>query len=427
MCRKHFTVLFWVMLPFVSLFAQKNPSAWLEANMAEFYGEFEEEFPVFDSSFYDNEVFFLGELHGNWVPQSVDLHFLRHLAVRAGLRYYLAEMDPSQAWCVNRYLNTGKSDFLKLVFAQWKKDHSPLATQEHYDKIKSIREMNLYLPQDKRIVYLGVDRIQGIAPVRVHLEQLLEGLKIKEKKNPQLYRLQIQAGEVEGQEASFLAVAKQCQEEMSEDIKGYSKLLGDRFWEFRQVLQNLSWYESGEDRSKCLFHNFENVYQNLVLAGEKMCGLWDFRQVMQEPINGGKLLPLAWQINHSDLPCFGKVVSLNFSYLGSSWLLPSEGLPMTWKSQDEPYSVVDQLNNDGPMIFSFGIKNLKSLTKEEGTWFFKLTGEESPFAQLPLRFSYAPVLPEEYKVRFDEAGKNVTDYFQYIILSRGAGASKPLK
>lgn len=50
---------------------------------------------AFPSEVYSSRFVMLGEVHGYATPQQIDLALLRHLNARAGVRWYLAEVDPA--------------------------------------------------------------------------------------------------------------------------------------------------------------------------------------------------------------------------------------------------------------------------------------------------------------------------------------------
>src|SRR5688572_2861211 len=64
----------------------------------------------FDTEFYNNQVFLLGENHGYADVQLLDKYLLMHLNKKVGLRYYLAEMDSSRAAKLNDFLSKDNKD-----------------------------------------------------------------------------------------------------------------------------------------------------------------------------------------------------------------------------------------------------------------------------------------------------------------------------
>ncbi len=75
---------------------------------------------LFDEAFYRNQFFLFGENHGSSQLQLYDLALLEHLHERAGVNYYIAEVDFTKAWMLNNYLSDGDTGWLDKVFASWK-------------------------------------------------------------------------------------------------------------------------------------------------------------------------------------------------------------------------------------------------------------------------------------------------------------------
>jgi hypothetical protein len=42
-----------------------------------------------------------------------------HINKKNGVRYYIAEVDFSQAHYLNKYLSTGNEEFLKAIYQHW--------------------------------------------------------------------------------------------------------------------------------------------------------------------------------------------------------------------------------------------------------------------------------------------------------------------
>ena len=117
-------------------------------------------FPLFNDDFYKNQLFLLGETHGFKNAQVVDLALLKHLNQRVGVRHYIAEVDPTKAYYINQYLQTGQDSTLRLVFASWIAETMQWANADFFRKIQAIRVYNQTLPKIKRIRFVGIDAVQ---------------------------------------------------------------------------------------------------------------------------------------------------------------------------------------------------------------------------------------------------------------------------
>lgn len=155
-------ILFFIALPWFPViadsFAAKEQKAYLSENnvkldMSQADGNF-----AFDDNFYANRFFMLGEMHGYARVQSIDLALLTHLNKRLGVRDYMAETDPATAIIFNHYLRTGEDEALLDVFETWHDERqSQWGNLDFIEKIRSIRDLNRSLPDERKIRFIGVD------------------------------------------------------------------------------------------------------------------------------------------------------------------------------------------------------------------------------------------------------------------------------
>ena len=112
---------------------------------------------AFPSDVYTSRFVMLGEVHGYAMPQRLDLALLRHLNTHAGVRWYLAEVDPLQATAINAYIAGGDSAAAAAVFDRWADETAQWGNREFFDKLTGIRAMNAALPADRQVRFIGVD------------------------------------------------------------------------------------------------------------------------------------------------------------------------------------------------------------------------------------------------------------------------------
>lgn len=115
---------------------------------------------IFDSAFYNNNVFFLGENHGYADVQLIDKYMIIHLNKKIGLRYYLAEIDSLRARKLNEFLSKDEKDtlLLKQVVNDIRLRIPQQSSRELYQKWFDIYEYNKILPDSLKIIVLGVDK-----------------------------------------------------------------------------------------------------------------------------------------------------------------------------------------------------------------------------------------------------------------------------
>lgn len=114
------------------------------------------------------------------------------------------------------------------------------------------------------------------------------------------------------------------------------------------------------------------------------------------------------------------IVSLMHRALDSEMYLPKGlGIPTS------PTQMISWANSDGPITYFTNVENFKEVSEIPSVVLYKLDSQGSPYAhsqdvvgfKSPLGFLIGQIIPEE--------GKNTTDYFQYVFLTRGWKGAKP--
>ncbi|WP_146141438.1 erythromycin esterase family protein [Spirosoma oryzae] len=376
-------------------------------------------FPLFDDSFYKNQLFLLGESHGFQTPQAVDFTLLRHLNQRVGLRHYLAEVDASQARLLNQYLQTGDTTLLKRVFTRWVKQKAQWGNADFYRKIQRIRALNQTLPNRRQIRFVGIDRIQDNPLAADHLSSLLATVRLSNDDRAVVDTLLAQLRSSRP-DSIVGATALPLLDRFKADSAAYQRLLKSTYTETRQLLTNIGWLRTIPSREATLFANFAQLLPGL--NGEKLYGLWGFFHVLQEkPVNSGK--PLACRIRESNLYLHDKIVSITFAYLDSFMMSPSSYLPIEARTPGQRFSPVSLFNNDGKMMHTEGIDVMRALTRPRSVTLFALDRPGSFARTTPLRIRYSSAMAQ--RIEFNPA-LPMTAYFQYVMLVRDSPMTEPL-
>ncbi len=372
-------------------------------------------FRIFDRQFYENQVFLLGESHGYHVPQELDFAMLKHLNARAGVRYYLAEVDYCQAYFLNKYLNTGDESFLNTVFEPWINE-AQWGSEEFYAKIKKIYQLNATLPAARRIRFLGVDKIQSVETVKAFLRDFLAEINYQPTAGSQIDSLQTYLlGEAAPKEA-IGRVAGKVLDDLIRKEAFYQQILGDGCASFRHFIENVAYLDSAESRDALMLRNLTYLTGQLSLADEKMYGLWGYYHTLQAPLRIG--VPFAALIKQSGLPFRDRIVSLNILSLGSDMMIPPGFKPQPAGGK------VGYFNSNGPFVFVDGIKDLKALTEENSLTIFKLDEPGSPYRQSQKLARMKTWVAKSFIPREDAV---TTDLFQYAVLMRDSEALTPLR
>lgn len=395
---------------------------YLRQNSAVMEGNISDSMSVFDNSFYQNQIFLLGESHGVQKGQDLDLALLQHLNRKVGLRYYLAEVDFTKAYFLNQFLETGKEELLKAVFADWVSANQQWANQAFYSKVKAIEAYNHTLPANKRIRFIGIDVIHNTALVARHLEELLA---VHQPEAKQLFKPLVAALQANTQDSIILHATKLLKD-ITASEEEYKRVLNNNYGPVKHLLTNCA--QIDKSRGAMLFENFKAVRALYGLQQEKLYGLWGFMHILQAKANAGQIAPLGYKlVTDASLNLKGKVISIACTYVDSKMMFPTAYLPEQWRDENETFTDTDKFNHDGPLVMAADVELLKKVTEANTCTMFNLQAPQSPFKSRPFAISYAPIMPEGQRLHLNELDKSTADYFQYLILIRNSKATSLLK
>jgi len=378
-------------------------------------------FRLFDDRFYANQLFLLGESHGVQKPQEVDLALLKHLNQRIGVRYYIAEVDYTKAYFLNQYLQTGADSTLMKVFRSWINERAQWGNRDFFRKIQKIRALNQTLPAERRIRFVGIDAIHDKPLVAEHIAALIQEKSLPEGgkalADAVMSRLHRQKDTTAAEAALHWLAGVQKGE------AAYRNALGAATDDLMHLLTTIGYPKTIKYREAIIVANFKTLFRKLGLEREKLYGFWGFWHVLQGPTNR-PVLPMAAQLRRSDLPIHDRIVSITFSYVACYTMVPTQYLPPFWQEKNKAFTRLDKFNNDGPMMITEGIEEMKAQSKPNSLTLFGLDYPGSPFRETPITVQYEPYMPESQKLAFD-AKLPTTDYFQYIILVRNSDMTEP--
>lgn len=114
---------------------------------------------LFDDNFYNSQVILLGEIHGYAENQKLDLNLLKFLNQKAGVKYYVAEMDSTYSHKLNQFLHGSTKDqnLLKEVVLAVKKRIPQQSSKELMEKWNNIYDYNQTLKDSLKISVIGID------------------------------------------------------------------------------------------------------------------------------------------------------------------------------------------------------------------------------------------------------------------------------
>lgn len=131
-------------------YLQKNYSAINLEDENEF-----EDLAIMDSDIKGKEIIFTAEVHGSKANKELNMKFLKYFKEKNNFKYYLYETPYSDAYFINKYLETGDIKILEEIYKPLK---GTLAwNKDSYNYWKRLYEYNKTLPKRKKIQVIGVD------------------------------------------------------------------------------------------------------------------------------------------------------------------------------------------------------------------------------------------------------------------------------
>ncbi|WP_066838109.1 erythromycin esterase family protein [Rufibacter ruber] len=369
-------------------------------------------FPLFDSAFYQKQIILLGESHGTATPQELDFALLKHLNQKVGLRHYLAEVDYSQAALLNQYLQTGNEERLRFVFQFWARHNAQWGNQEFYNKIKKIRALNQTLPPHRQIWFLGVDRIQDTDALHRHLRELITQLPAKPEDTTTARLKQMAAADTLDTDA-LVRTAAQFLSSRAQDTANF---------DLRHTLQNVVYLQDKIKRDSVMYLNLQTLVQQKGLEREKLYGMWGIFHTI--PVRVQRGVPFAYLLQGDTSPFKGKAVSIGVYTVESESMMPAAALPAAI-NKGQRYVNTTWANQDGPLVFVNGIKDLKAVSRGHVS-LFKTDAAHSPYRTSPRLASFKTLFPGQ-SIEFAGANPRVATIFPYICLVKNSKALTPVK
>ena len=394
--------------------------AYLQAHKQEVDLQAANPFPIFDSAFYQNQIFMLGEAHGSAMPQDLDFALVKHLHQKVNLRYYLAEVDYAQAHYLNEYLRTGNEEFLSYVFQFWARQNAQWGNQSFYDKIKKLRAYNQTLPQHQRISMLGVDMIQDKDALQRYLREVLPQMPTSDGNAALQHLNKIVMADSLVRDSLYLA-ARKALAYLAQDTTEKGLAQG-AYFNLQHTLRNVGYLQQKTRRDSVMYLNLNTLVQARNLQQEKMYGMWGLFHTIPVEVERG--IPFAYLLQSQNSAFKGKAVSIGVYTLDSESMMPAAALP-AFLGKGERYVNSTLANNDGPMVFIDGIKDLRAVTRPNSITLFKTGAPGSPYRSSSRLASIQVLFPNQ-SIAFAGENPTVAAVFPYICLIRNSKALTPL-
>ena len=387
-------------------------SSYLKLNNEKLSSGNNNSFLIFDEAFYDNQLFLVTESHGYAKPHEIDAQIFIQLNKKKGVRHYLAEMDYSQAYYLNKYLNTGNETFLSSIYEYWFSEVAQWGCKAGFEKWRTLYQYNTTLAKDKKIIVLGLDEAQDLNMNEKLIVELLATVKYKNGTHLMLDSLISFASINIGKDSTkaFKKFVKRVEADMKVNEKGYQKILKNQFFDVSFILRNIAEKRNREDR---IFHNFNIFYKQFNLADKKLYGFWGRFHGMLDSINGGLSFSAMLKKSNSDLK--DKIVTIPIFCVESASMLPTKFLPAMAQQKGKIFTKSDMVNDDSFVYTVDGIKTFRKFVGKNETVLFRLNGVSSPYHKGLNLVESNSQFDKTFNWRGNKSAAT-SSYFQYVIV-----------
>ena len=367
----------------------------------------------FPDTFYDHRLFLVGEIHGAEKAQRLDLALMTHLAERAGVRWLMAELDPAQAGRFNAYLETGDASLVRPVFEAWLARATQWGNQEHFEKLRALREWNERRPEAERLRYFGVDWIQDVDGAVAWLARELERRPAEAGSETTAAsareRLRDRAREFDGDLEALLTVAGEADAALHPET--------------RHLVRSLRMHAQGAGRYEAIEANIDAMVNDFGIGDhEPLYGFWGIFHVLKARVDDSAR-PLALRLRDSGHPFADGIVSLIMVYADAEMNMPSRSLPEAIRPEG-PFFDAPMSQDDPYLQYLKGIRDLKVVADGADAAIFRLDAEGSPYEEgdrlIRQQGLMTKIFPFEVSV---EDGRPT----EYVILVNGSDALTPFE
>ncbi len=356
-------------------------------------------------------MFLVTESHGYYKPHEIDAELFKQINKKNGVRYYVAEVDFSQAHYINKYLSTGNEDFLKAIYQNWYNKQAQWGCKAGFEKWKNLYNYNLTLAKGKKIIVIGLDEAQDLNMNEKLLREIATEVRYKAGNKMIDSLLSFATLNLDNDSTrSFIKFTRRLVTDIAANETTYKKIFKSRYFDFQFIVKNIA---SKKGRETKIFENFNTFYNQYKLADQKMYGFWGRFHGMQDSINAG--MSFSAMLKKSILPLADKIISIPVFCVESSSMLPTQFLPEMARDKGTVFSRAAMVNDDSFIYVVDGIKTARKFVGKNENVIFKLNAASSPY--------HKGLTLVESSSQFDKSfnwqgNKNAatTNYFQYAIV-----------
>ncbi len=367
----------------------------------------------------DFNIIGFGALHGSSKPYEVELSLVKSLLKKDLLDYYIIEANFSQAFFVQKYLETGDETLLKELVYAFQTMVSQEGTIETYNHWKNVRE-HLKNHPAKTIKVIGCDVVNEYKFPIKHLlllskddgnwtqRQILEKTLNQENLNSTIWN------------KALNEKVKSFVNDYLSNKKKYSGQIDD-IWTFNHIIKNLNYnFLNKREREKIIFDNYLVLKSKFGLENKKQFVKYGYFHIQKH--KEGNYPSFFTRLIESNIYKKENIVTI-IGYLTKSKVL--------WdKKYNKKGNYKGYTTKAGYGISDYwkeyfkGIKNLKK-SKLSDLTMFKLNQENSPYSKGTDLVEIKMFLKDYNTTKLK--GKNTLQFIDYAILISDSKAQIPIE
>ncbi|MGN9162181.1 erythromycin esterase family protein [Clostridium sulfidigenes] len=258
------------------------------------------------------DVYLTGEAHGTELSYKMQQYMARYFIEEQGVRYILLEAPVSMAEILNEYLKTGDTDIIKRLVNKFEGSYA--YNQDTYDLYEFYYDYNKQLPEDKKIMFVGIDVEHNNMLSAEYLTYLTNELGEPPTKIADIVK---RLKKYDWGSDYFLF--NDIRKSLKDDENVYKEYLGEDFFYFNKVVKNV-FTENQTVREATIVQNFKDFYEKLPKGKYygQFGGAHVYKKIRTEytcgedPIN-----TFANSVNNDYGPLKGRVYSMIYMYMNS--------------------------------------------------------------------------------------------------------------
>jgi hypothetical protein len=367
----------------------------------------------------DFNIIGFGALHGSSKPYEAELILVTSLLEKDMLDYYIIEANFSQAFFVQKYLETGDEKLLNELTYAFQTMVSQEGTIQTYNHWKNVREIIKKYP-DKSIKVIGCDVVNEYKFPIKHILQL-------SKDDGNWTQRQVLEKAISQEDLNSTIWNKDLNEKVKSFVQDYlsnkekySAQIND-IWTFNHIIQAINYnFQERREREKIIFDNYLELKSKYDLANKKQFAKYGFGHIKK--FREGDYPSFFTRLIENEVYKRENVITI-IGYLTKSKVLwdkkyDKEGNYKAYTTK-AGYGIADYWKE-----YFKGIKNLKK-TKLSDLTMFKLNQKNSPYLLGTDLVEIKMFLKDHNTTKLK--GKNTLQFIDYAILIGGSEEQIPIE